>query len=152
MSFSAFVDVVASVVVLMALASGVAAVLATRQWMLGLAVFLDLLLAAGLLHLATDPNLKRSLAVAAVVAVRHLVTWSLTHGSDTARDAGGELSVSAVSAGRGDGIQAAAEPTSAQGHDLLGRIASWFAPLPLHMRPLDDADTETDENGRDGEG
>ena len=71
------IDLLSAVVVVLALASAAAALAATGRFMVALAVLLDLLTAAGLLHLAADPTYMRALSAAAILAIRHLVTWSL---------------------------------------------------------------------------
>jgi hypothetical protein len=48
--------------------------------MAALAVLLDLLTAAGLLHLAADPSYLRALSAGIVLGIRHLISWSLMTG------------------------------------------------------------------------
>ena len=58
-----------------------AAVLAaTRRALAALAVLLDFLTAAGLLHLAADPSYMRALSAGIVLGIRHLISWSLQTG------------------------------------------------------------------------
>jgi hypothetical protein len=63
-----------------ALVAGVLALARTRRPALALAVFLDLLLAAGLLRLAGDPGWPAIATAAAVVAVRRLIGVGLRAG------------------------------------------------------------------------
>ena len=50
------------------------------RWRDGLGVMLELWVAAGLLRLTGRPDVGRIAAAAALVAVRHLVTWGLRTG------------------------------------------------------------------------
>ncbi|MGY1690234.1 hypothetical protein [Geodermatophilus sp. SYSU D01105] len=63
----------ATAVVAAALVCGVLALAVTRRPPLALTVFLDLLLAAGLLRLAGDPSWQALAVAAAVVALRRVV-------------------------------------------------------------------------------
>jgi hypothetical protein len=71
------IDLAGAVVVLLAVLGAVAALVATRQREVALAVLLDLLTAAGLLHLAADPGFMRAASAATVLLVRRLINWSL---------------------------------------------------------------------------
>ncbi|SFF03182.1 DUF1622 domain-containing protein [Blastococcus tunisiensis] len=78
---------VAEVTRLAALGTGLAAVVAgalalvvTRRPLPALAVLLDLLLAAGLLRLAGDPDWQGIVTAAAIVALRHLIGVGLRAG------------------------------------------------------------------------
>ncbi len=64
----------------LALAAGAVALAATRRPALALAVFLDLLLAAGLLRLAAEPTWTSLGTAAAVVALRRLIGAGLRAG------------------------------------------------------------------------
>ena len=69
-----------AVLVAMGIVAGAAALATTRHPLAALAVLLDFLTAAGLLHLAADPTYLRALSAGIVLAVRHLITWSLRTG------------------------------------------------------------------------
>lgn len=86
MTLGSLIDLLSAIVVLLALVSATAALLATRRMMVGLAVLLDLLTAAGLLHLAADPTYMRALSAATVLAIRHLVSWSLSNSGRARKD------------------------------------------------------------------
>lgn len=75
MSYAALICVVAGLV------AGLVALLAVRDPRLALRIALDLWLAAGLLRLAQPPSWQSLLAAAAIVAIRQLVTRTLTAGS-----------------------------------------------------------------------
>jgi hypothetical protein len=79
MSVGTSIDLLSAIVVLLALVSGATTFASTRQLGIALAVLLDLLTAAGLLHLAADPTYMRAVSAAIVLGVRHLVSWSLSH-------------------------------------------------------------------------
>ncbi|MFC4695077.1 MULTISPECIES: DUF1622 domain-containing protein [Geodermatophilus] len=64
----------------LALVAGVVALASTRRPRLALAVFLDLLLAAGLLRLATEPTWSSVGTAAAVVALRRVIGAGLRAG------------------------------------------------------------------------
>ncbi|MGY1605948.1 hypothetical protein [Geodermatophilus sp. SYSU D00700] len=64
----------------LALVAGVVALVSTRQPRLALAVFLDLLLAAGLLRLAAEPTWTAVGTAAAVVALRRVIGAGLRAG------------------------------------------------------------------------
>ena len=66
-----------------ALLAGALALARARRPALALAVFLDLLLAAGLLRLAGDPGWQAIATAAAVVAVRRLIGVGLRAGGRT---------------------------------------------------------------------
>ncbi|WP_116452280.1 hypothetical protein [Blastococcus litoris] len=72
--------VLASVIAAAALVAGVVALVATRRPALALGVFLDLLLAAGLLRLIGDPGWSAILTTAAIVALRRLIGAGLRAG------------------------------------------------------------------------
>lgn len=78
-----FVDQLALLVTAAALLSAALALLVTRRPRAALPVLLDLLMAAGLLRLAIDPDLRRAAAAAALVALRHLVVFGLRSASQT---------------------------------------------------------------------
>lgn len=61
--------------------AGLVALLAVRDARLALRIALDLWLAAGLLRLALPPSWQSLLAAAAIVAIRQLVTRTLTAGT-----------------------------------------------------------------------
>ncbi len=63
-----------------ALVAGVIALMATRRPAVALAVFLDLLLAAGLLRLTGEPDWRAIAGAAALVALRRLLSWGLREG------------------------------------------------------------------------
>jgi hypothetical protein len=128
MRLGVLIDLISALVVLMALASAVAVVAAIRQWMVALAVLLDLLTAAGLLRLAADPSVSRVLSAATVLAIRHLVTWSLTNSRSAA-------------IGKGAAVDSRA---------ALARISKALAPLPLRMPPLDDSSGDRDDGSGHG--
>ncbi|GIF73963.1 hypothetical protein [Asanoa siamensis] len=77
-------EAASAVVVAMGIVVGAATLAATRRPMAALAVLLDFLAAAGLLHLAADPTYLRALSAAIVLGIRHLITWSLQTGSRAA--------------------------------------------------------------------
>ena len=64
-----------------AVIAGLLALGATRRPGLALSVFLDLLLAAGLLRLVGSPGWQSLATAATVVAIRHLVTAGLSRGA-----------------------------------------------------------------------
>jgi hypothetical protein len=72
-----------SCVVLMALLGSAAVLLASRRLDVALAVLLDLLTAAGLLHLAASPTFRSAAFAGIVLAVRHVVGWGLRRGRGT---------------------------------------------------------------------
>ncbi len=63
-----------------ALVAGVLALAVTRRPALALGVFLDLLLAAGLLRLAGDPSWESVATAAAIADLRHLIGLGLRIG------------------------------------------------------------------------
>jgi len=74
------VEIAGAVVACLGIAAAAAVFAASRRPMAALAVLLDLLTAAGLLHLAADPSYLRALSAGIVLAIRHLITWSLMTG------------------------------------------------------------------------
>jgi hypothetical protein len=80
MTLGNIINLVSAIVVLTALVSGAAVLLVTRKAMVALAVLLDLLSAAGLLALTTDPTYINALFAAGILAIRQVVTWGLTSG------------------------------------------------------------------------
>ncbi|WP_342762351.1 DUF1622 domain-containing protein [Kineococcus xinjiangensis] len=64
------------------------ALLSTRRPALALGIGLDLLLAAGLLRLATAPSWRQIAATAAIVALRHLIGRGLRAGAPVWRRPG----------------------------------------------------------------
>lgn len=78
MTLAHLTDLLSAVAVGMALVSGAATLASTGQAAISLAVLLDLLMAAGLLHLAADPTIIRAASAAIVLVVRQLVSWSLS--------------------------------------------------------------------------
>jgi len=83
----------------MALIGGGLALLASRRLAVALAVLLDLLTAAGLLHLAASPTFRSAAFAGIVLAVRHVVGWGL-RGGCRADGRDGEVGPG-VSVGRG---------------------------------------------------
>jgi hypothetical protein len=77
MTVAAWIDMGSAVVVLLGVIASATVLVTVRRRDEALAVLLDLLTAAGLLHLAADPSYKRAASAALVLAVRRLVTWSL---------------------------------------------------------------------------
>jgi hypothetical protein len=63
--------------VLMALAGGGLTLVAARRLSVALAVFLDLLTASGLLHLAASPTLRSATFAGIILVVRRVVGWGL---------------------------------------------------------------------------
>ncbi|TYP88862.1 DUF1622 domain-containing protein [Blastococcus xanthinilyticus] len=80
-TFAAVTGVMSQVVAGIALVSGGLALAVTRRPALALGILLDLLVAAGLLRLAGDPDWRAILSTAAVVALRHLVSYGLRLGA-----------------------------------------------------------------------
>lgn len=78
MKFGTLIDAMTVVVVMMAVVSATATLAATRRRMIALAVLLDMLTAASLLRLAVDPDFVRAATAATVLAIRHLISWSLS--------------------------------------------------------------------------
>ncbi|PRY47724.1 uncharacterized protein DUF1622 [Geodermatophilus tzadiensis] len=70
----------------LALVAGALALVATRRPALALGVLLDLLLAAGLLRLATEPTWTSIATAAAVVALRRLIGAGLRAGGRVLAD------------------------------------------------------------------
>jgi hypothetical protein len=63
-----------------ALIAGLLTVVTTRRPALALSVFLDLLVAAGLLRLAGDPSWQAIATAAAIIALRRLIGFGLRAG------------------------------------------------------------------------
>jgi hypothetical protein len=74
---TAVLDSAALVVTAAALAAAAVVLLGTRRPRIALPVLLDLLMAAGLLRLAADPEWHRLLSAAAIVGLRHLILLGL---------------------------------------------------------------------------
>lgn len=70
---TSLVQTAALLVTIAAVVAGGSTLLATRQLRLSVAIFLELLLAAGLLRLATAAEPERIAAAAAIVAIRQLI-------------------------------------------------------------------------------
>jgi hypothetical protein len=66
------------VVVLLAIVAAAVTLVSTRRLVAALAAALDLLMAAGLLHLAARPSYMSAATAAVVLAVRRLVSWGLS--------------------------------------------------------------------------
>jgi hypothetical protein len=66
-----------------ALAAGLVALLATRRPATALPVFLDLLVAAGLLRLAGEPSWQALASAAAILVLRRLIGFGLRTGGRT---------------------------------------------------------------------
>ncbi|SNS68517.1 hypothetical protein SAMN05421812_101403 [Asanoa hainanensis] len=81
MSLGEVTEAASAVAVAMGIVVAAASLAATRKPMAALAVLLDFLTVAGLLHLAADPTYLRALSAGIVLAVRHLITWSLQTGA-----------------------------------------------------------------------
>jgi hypothetical protein len=75
------IDLASALVVALAVLAATAVLVTGRRTALALPVLLDLLTAAGLLHLAGDPGYRRAASAAAILVVRRLLSWSLTRGS-----------------------------------------------------------------------
>jgi hypothetical protein len=71
------IDLASAVVVALAIVAAAAAILATRRPEVGLVVVLDLLMCAGLLHLAAGPTYTRAATAAIILGIRRLITWTL---------------------------------------------------------------------------
>jgi hypothetical protein len=80
MSVGELADAAGAVVAAMGIGAAAATLAATRRPLAGLAVLLDFLTAAGLLHLAADPSYLRALSAGILLAIRHLISWSLRTG------------------------------------------------------------------------
>ncbi|MDG4825868.1 hypothetical protein O7635_28815 [Asanoa sp. WMMD1127] len=74
-------DAAGAVVGAMGIVAAAATLANGRRPLAALAVLLDFLTAAGLLHLAADPSYLRALSAGIVLVIRHLVTWTLQTGS-----------------------------------------------------------------------
>ncbi|WP_448616856.1 hypothetical protein [Modestobacter sp. URMC 112] len=92
-TLAAVTAVVAPLVTAAALAAGLLTLAVTRRPPLALSVFLDLLVAAGLLRLAGDPGWPAIATAAALVALRRLIGFGLR--------VGGRSWTSALPSGRG---------------------------------------------------
>jgi hypothetical protein len=80
MTLGTVLDLVSAILVVMALMSAATTLVVTRRFLVALAVLLDLLTAASLLHLAADQTLTRALSAATVLAIRHVVSRGLMSG------------------------------------------------------------------------
>ena len=74
-------EAASAVAVAMGLVAAGVTFAATGRPLAALGVLLDFLIAAGLLHLAANPSYLRALSAGIVLAIRHLITWSLQTGS-----------------------------------------------------------------------
>lgn len=72
------IDLASVIVVLLAIVAAGAALVSTHNGRAALAILLDLLTAAGLLHLAVGPSFGRVLTAAVVLAIRRLISWGLS--------------------------------------------------------------------------
>ncbi|MEV4534183.1 hypothetical protein AB0J82_10165 [Asanoa sp. NPDC049518] len=81
MSLGEVTEAASAVAVAMGIGVAAAVLAANRTPMAALAVLLDFLTVAGILHLAADPTYLRALSAGIVLGVRHLITWSLQTGS-----------------------------------------------------------------------
>jgi hypothetical protein len=81
MTVSAAIELTSAVVVVLAVFAGLLALVVTRRPLVALSILLEFLIGAGLLHLAADPTFTRAASAAVVLAVRRLITWSLTNGA-----------------------------------------------------------------------
>ncbi|GIF62652.1 hypothetical protein Ais01nite_06870 [Asanoa ishikariensis] len=81
MSLGEVTEAASAVAVAMGIIVAAATLAATRMPLAALAVLLDFLMVAGVLHLAADPTYLRAASAGIVLAVRHLITWSLQTGS-----------------------------------------------------------------------
>jgi hypothetical protein len=79
------IDLASALVVALAVLAAAAVLVTGRGAALALPVLLDLLTAAGLLHLAGDPGYRRAASAAAILVVRRLLSWSLTRDKSTDR-------------------------------------------------------------------
>ncbi|MEV4621548.1 hypothetical protein AB0J74_22915 [Asanoa sp. NPDC049573] len=77
MSFGDVVELGSTLAVGMGVVVTAAVLAATRRPLAALAALLDFLVAAGLLHLAADPTYLRALSAGIVLAIRHLISWTL---------------------------------------------------------------------------
>jgi hypothetical protein len=75
----------ATLVAAAALVAALSALVSTRRVGVALPVLLDLLLAAGLLHLAAVEGWRGIAAAAAIVVIRRVVTSAFRHGSREGR-------------------------------------------------------------------
>ena len=82
------IDLASAVVVALAVVAAAAALLATRRPEIGLAVLLDLLTCAGLLHLAAGPTYGRAATAAIILGIRRLITWTLAGAGRTGTTVG----------------------------------------------------------------
>ena len=80
MSLDQVTAVFATAIGAAALATGALVLVATRQPVAALAVFLDMLLAAGLLRLVGDPDWQAIATAAAIVVLRRLIGAGLRAG------------------------------------------------------------------------
>jgi uncharacterized membrane protein len=83
MTFGVVVEAASGLASGMGVVAAAAVLAATRRPLAALAVLVDFLMAAGLLHLAADPTYLRALSAGVVLLIRHLITWSLQTDSST---------------------------------------------------------------------
>ncbi|GAA1882580.1 hypothetical protein [Asanoa iriomotensis] len=81
MSLGELTDAASAVVVAMGIVAGAATLVSTRRPLAALAVLLDFLTAASLLHLAANPSYLKALSAGIVLAIRHAISWTLQTGS-----------------------------------------------------------------------
>jgi uncharacterized membrane protein len=74
------IDLDSMAVVLLGIIAATATLGSTRRLARALPVLLDLLTAAGLLHLTTAPSYQRAATAAAILVIRHLLSWGLAEG------------------------------------------------------------------------
>lgn len=77
-------DGAALLVGVLAVVCGAGALVTTRDARLSLHVLLELLLAAGLLRLATEPSWRQIVEVALLVSLRRLLSWAFDASSRAA--------------------------------------------------------------------
>ncbi len=80
MSTISAADVVALGITALALPAAVAVLFGRRSWRVAVAVFAEMLTAAGLVRLRADVSWTAVAAAAVIVAVRRLIATSLLHG------------------------------------------------------------------------
>jgi hypothetical protein len=80
MSVAGLIDLAGAAVVGLAVVASSAVLLTVRRGQVALSVLLDLLTAAGLLHLSAVPGYMSAASAAMVLAVRRLVSWGLVQG------------------------------------------------------------------------
>ena len=74
-------DALALLLTVAALTCGAVVLASTHRWAAALAVFLDLLTAAGLLRLAGEPSYRRALTAALLLLIRRVVGLGLRQGA-----------------------------------------------------------------------